>query len=180
MQQTYKRKAMPKCYFNKFALQLYWNRTLAWVFPCKFAVCFQNTFSWEHHWTTASNLSKRKILMNAFFDSQFKYCPLISMCHSRSNKSKINRLDERWLRIIYNGKQSSFKELFEKDSSISIHEKNVQILATEMYNIRNNFSSLYMNETFEVWNKHSYNLRQNSQFFRPLVKSVYHGTESIF
>ena len=75
------------------------------------------------------SLSKRKILMNAFFDSQFKYCPLIWMCHSRTNKRKIDRLQERCLRTIYNDKQSSFKELLEKDSSASIHERNVQILA---------------------------------------------------
>ena len=37
-----------------------------------------------------------------------------------------------------------------------------------------------MNEIIEVRNEHPYNLRQNSEFFRPLVKSVYHGTESLF
>ena len=36
-----------------------------------------------------------------------------------------------------------------------------------------------MNKIFEVRNEHSYNLRQNSQFFGPLVKPVYHGTESL-
>ena len=36
------------------------------------------------------NLSKRKILMNASFDSQFKYCLLIWMCHSRTNNKKID------------------------------------------------------------------------------------------
>ena len=30
-------------------------------------------------------LSKRKLLINAFFTSQFSYCPLIWMCHSRNN-----------------------------------------------------------------------------------------------
>ena len=35
------------------------------------------------------NLSKREILMNAFFDSEFKYCPLIWMCHGRTNKGKL-------------------------------------------------------------------------------------------
>ena len=34
-------------------------------------------------------LSKRKLLMNAFFTS---YCPLIWMCHSRKNNRKINML----------------------------------------------------------------------------------------
>ena len=125
------------------------------------------------------NLSKRKILMNAFFDSQFKYCPFIWMCHSRTNKRKIDRLQERCLRIIYNDKQSSFKELLEKDSSVSIHERNVQVLATEMYKVSNNFSPPHINKIFELRNEHPYNLRQNSQFFWPLVKSVYHGAESI-
>ena len=34
---------MPKGDFNKVALQLYWNRTSAWVLSCKFAAHFQNT-----------------------------------------------------------------------------------------------------------------------------------------
>ena len=45
---------MPKCNFNKVALQLYWNHTLAWVFSCKFAAYLQNTFSYEHLWIAAS------------------------------------------------------------------------------------------------------------------------------
>ena len=44
-QQIYRRTPMPKCEFNKVAKQLYWNRTSAWVFSCKFAAYFQNTFS---------------------------------------------------------------------------------------------------------------------------------------
>ena len=38
--------------------------------------------------TRYMNLSKRKILMNAFFNSQFSYCPLTCMCHSRIIKKK--------------------------------------------------------------------------------------------
>ena len=45
MQQIFRRTPMPKCDFNKVTLQLYWNHTLAWVFSCKFAAFFQNTFS---------------------------------------------------------------------------------------------------------------------------------------
>ena len=33
-----------KCDLNKAPLQLYWNHTSAWVFSCKFAAYFQNTF----------------------------------------------------------------------------------------------------------------------------------------
>ena len=58
MQQTYRRTPMLKCDFNKVALQLYWNHTSAWVFSCKFAAYFQNTFSSEHRWVAASEWSR--------------------------------------------------------------------------------------------------------------------------
>ena len=61
MQQIYRRTPMPKCDINKIALQLYCNRTSAWVFSCKFAAYFQNTFSSEHLWTGASAKSKESI-----------------------------------------------------------------------------------------------------------------------
>ena len=65
--------------------------------------------------TSGMSLSKKRNLMNAFFNSQFNYCPLISMCHSRENNNKINRLHERCSRIIYNDKRSPFNVLLEKD-----------------------------------------------------------------
>ena len=57
------------------------------------------------------------------------------MCHSRIINKKLNRLHERCLRIIYCEEQSSFEELLEKDSSASINERNIQILATEIYKV---------------------------------------------
>ena len=48
MQQIYRRTPILKCDINKVAKQLYWNPTLAWVFPCKFAAYLQNTFSEEN------------------------------------------------------------------------------------------------------------------------------------
>ena len=41
MQQIYCRTLMPRCDFNKAAMQLYWNRTSARVCSCKFAAYFQ-------------------------------------------------------------------------------------------------------------------------------------------
>ena len=52
MQQIYRRTPMPKCDFNKVALHLYWNHTLAWVLSCKFA--FQNNFFHKHLWRTTT------------------------------------------------------------------------------------------------------------------------------
>ena len=47
------------------------------------------------------NPDKLRILMKTFIESQFNYCPLIWMFHSRQLNSKINKLHERALRIVY-------------------------------------------------------------------------------
>ena len=116
--------------------------------------------------------------MNSFFKTQFNYCPLMWMCDSRENNRKINRLHERCLRSIHNGKQSSFNELLEKDGCVLIHERNLQVLVTEMYKASNGLSTPLMKDIFPI-NRNPYNLRQNSQFSRPPINTVYHGTKSI-
>ena len=125
-------------------------------------------------------LSKRKLLRDAFFTSQFSYCPLIWMFHSRSNNRKINMLHERCLSIIYNDQQSPFTELLNKGNSGSIHFRNIQRLAIEMFMFYNGLSPPLMSNMLKLKVENSYNLRQVSEFSRPMVKSVCHGTESIF
>ena len=75
-----------------------------------------------------------------------------------------------------NDKQPSFKMLLEKGSSVSIHDRNIQCFATEMYKVSDGY---VVSNIFPQKNSHPYNLRLNSQFSRPLVRSVFHGTESI-
>ena len=58
------------------------------------------------------------------------------MHHSMSLNDKINRIWERALRIVHRDYKSSFKELIEKDKSITIHQKNLQYLAIEIYKIK--------------------------------------------
>ena len=84
--------------------------------------------------------------MNAFFKSQFSYCSLAWMCHSRAKHSIINRLRERCLRILYS--QLSFEELLEKDDFVSIHNRSLQFLAIEMYKVSNSLPPPIITELF--------------------------------
>ena len=106
--------------------------------------------------------------MNYFFNAQFNYCPLIWMCHSRENNRKINRLYEMCPRTIYIDKRSSFNELLEKVGSVLNHERNLQVLAAEMYKISNGLSTSFMGDIFKI-KRNSYNLRQNFQFSRSQI-----------
>ena len=101
------------------------------------------------------------------------------MCHSRENSNKINRLHERCLRIIFNDKRSSFNALLEKDASVSIPERVIKILGTEMFKVSTNGAPRQVYEIFKLKDPPDYNLRYNSLFSRPLFKSVYKGNESL-
>ena len=51
------------------------------------------------------DLAKCKSLMKAFITSQFNYCPLIWMFHSRQLNNRINKIQERALRLVYKDKK---------------------------------------------------------------------------
>ena len=91
---------------------------------------------------------KLRILMKAFNDAQFNYCPFIWMFHNRSLNHKINKLHERALRIVYNDYSSSFESLLNEDNSFTIHQRNLQKLATEMFKINNNLSPSFLNARY--------------------------------
>ena len=63
--------------------------------------------------------------------------------------------------------------------AVSIHERNIKILATEMFKVSKNLAPPQMHEIFKLKDQPQYNLRYNSLFSRSLVKSVYKGTESL-
>ena len=73
---------MPKCDFNKVALQLYWNHTLARVFSCKFAANFQTPFSRStsgglllYFWSQSGLPKSSKYITNAWSHHQTQKHP---------------------------------------------------------------------------------------------------------
>ena len=68
---------------------------------------------------------------------------------SRKINNKINRLHERGLRIAYEDYVSSFEELLIKDGSVTIHQRNLKVLATEMYKISRGTSPRFMQDLVE-------------------------------
>ena len=80
--------------------------------------------------------------------------------------------------VLFNDKLSSYEELLEKDGAVSIHHKNIQSLAIEMFQIKHGQSPEIVSDIF-AQTAQRYNFRQNRDFRIGSVKSVYHGSESI-
>ena len=76
---------------------------------------------------------QRRTIMNDFISSQFGYCPLVWMFHSRKLNNRINNIHERALRIVYSDHISTFDELLLKDNSVNILIRNIQALAIVLY-----------------------------------------------
>ena len=117
-------------------------------------------------------------LIREFITSQFQYHPLIWMFHSRQLNQKKKEIQERALRITYTDSESSFSELLQKDCAVTIHTKNLQILMTDMYKIRNDLNPSFRQEIFRA-NTIYYNLRNNNEFIQTIVRSVKNRTESV-
>ena len=71
--------------------------------------------------------------------SGFGYCPLVWMFHSRKLNNRINNIHERALLIVFSDYTSTFQELLIKDNSVTIHIRNIQTLAIELYKVANGF-----------------------------------------
>ena len=87
------------------------------------------------------------------------------MFHSMQINHKINKLHEGAFRIVYKDHFLSFEELLSKDKSVTVHQRNLQILATEMYKILNSLSPDITQDIFETKNNY-YNTR-NAPAFSP-------------
>ena len=125
------------------------------------------------------DINKQRMLMKAFVSSQFSYCLLIWMFHSRKMEHRINSIHKRALKLVYQDSPNlAFQELLAKDKSVSVHQKNLQLPATEIFKSKTGVSPELMNDIFHFLER-SYNLKSNDTSERKRDHTVYHGSESI-
>ena len=125
------------------------------------------------------SLEKRKVLFKSFFESQFTYCPLVWMFHDRKMNNKINKLHERALRLVYSDDKSSFQELLDIDNSVTIHNRNLRVLALEIFKFIHGLLPSIMENIFLSKPIDRRALRSQQDLYLPNVKSVHKGQDSL-
>ena len=72
---------------------------------------------------------------------------------------------------------STFEQLLKRDGSVTIHIRNIQLLAIEVYKVVNRISPEAMDEIFQLKECPKYSTR--SPFNSYIVKTVAYGTETL-
>ena len=73
---------------------------------------------------------------------------------------------------------STFAQLLEKDSSVSIHIRNLQVLVTEIFKARNNLSPSIVKNIFKR-TEPAYSLRRETIFGSRKIQTQRQGMESL-
>ena len=121
---------------------------------------------------------KLRLLMNSFIKSQFSYCPLIQMFHDRGLNAKVNKIQERALRIVYKNSHADYETMLKSDNAVSIHQRNLQYLMIEIYKTKRRPNPSFMSEIFEARDV-QYDLRNKNTLRIPNAKTTSYGIEAV-
>ena len=80
------------------------------------------------------------------------------MIHNRGLNIKINQIRERALRIVYDDCTSSFEDLLNKDNSVTIHQRNLQQLVIDIFQVKLGIAPIIMDQMFTFVENNTYNL----------------------
>ena len=102
------------------------------------------------------------------------------MFHDRGANNNINKIHERALRIAFVDTSLNFEELLKRPDSVTIHQRNLQLLAAEIYKTKIDLNPKFMNEIF-VEKNNFYTLRGNDKLSIPnsTHKCIWHRNNKV-
>ena len=74
---------------------------------------------------------------------------------------------------------STFERLLTKDNSVSIHDRNLQVLTTEMFKVYAEQGPDILQGVFPINSQPEYNLRNKTHFATRPIRTVHYGDSSL-
>ena len=93
---------------------------------------------------------QKEALINSFIFSNFNYCPLVWHFCSCKSSQKIEKIQLRCLRIIYNDYSSDYQTLLNRSQKPSMEIKRLRNLALEMFKTINDLNPKFMKSIFSA------------------------------
>ena len=96
----------------------------------------------------------------------------------KTDSNKLERLNERGLRAVYNDWRAPYSELLIRAKMSSLYNRRLQDIAILMFKVKNKLAPENISELFRVGNTERYSLR-NSDFTLPRVNTICYGRHSL-
>ena len=91
---------------------------------------------------------EKEILLNSFVHPNFNCCPFVWHFCSSKSLNKIEKIQERVLRLLHSDFTGDYSELLNKSGNPSMGVKRLRTLALEIFKTLNNLNLDYMKEIF--------------------------------
>ena len=114
----------------------------------------------------------------SFILSHFNYCPLVWYFCSIEDMKKMEKIQERALRFIYNDFKSTYTELRCIAERPLLYVQRQRNLMVEVYKIINKLGPLYLHNMFTV-KESNYNFRNMLALEQPKYNTVKYGFNSV-
>ena len=109
--------------------------------------------------------------------SNFNYCPLAWHFCGETNTKKIEKIQERALRFIYNEYTSSYEDLLCKSKLPSLKVRRLRTFALEVFKIVNKDCPVYLFDLIDIKNT-PYSFRYQNKAALPQVRTTNVGLQS--
>ena len=123
------------------------------------------------------NVERRLAVLKSFILSNFSYCPVTWIFCGKKNCAKLEKLQERALRIVFNDGHASYETLCESANILPLNVYRVLFLGIEVYKCVNGLNPKYMNDMLVI-RPNADRLRDSSRAIQPRFSSVGFGFKS--
>ena len=123
--------------------------------------------------------TERKLIMQVFTLSNFDYCALIWHFCSESNTAKIEKIQDRALRLVLDDHILGYPTLLGKAATDPLKTKRIKMLAMEIYKTIYSINPNYMKEIFKMNKSQNYNFRSDNVLKVGRFNMVKYGRNSL-
>lgn len=122
------------------------------------------------------NRACKKLIYLTFISSVFNFCPLVWHFCSKKNQDKLEKLNCRALRFVFDDHISSYEDLLKQCGSVTLHLRRRRLMALEVFKIIQGDRPAYMSNlvTVKPENKH-YSFRYTRLVEPPDFKGKTYG-----
>ena len=90
----------------------------------------------------------RKSIYRSFIAANFNYCPISWIFCGKKNTSKLEKLQERALRLVFCDQTATYDDLLKRGNFLSLKAFRTRCLAVEVYKCVHGLNPTYINDLF--------------------------------